>query len=54
VYLVGQRSAADVDDDVLDWIVGSMYHTVEQCFRPALRVGFASRMGLPAEAEPTA
>jgi hypothetical protein len=53
-YLVGQRSAADVDDDVLDWIVGSMYHTVEQCFRPALRIGFASRMGPPADAEPTA
>jgi hypothetical protein len=54
VYLVGQRSVADVDDDVLDWIVGSMYHTVEQCFRPALRIGFASRMGPPADAEPTA
>ena len=53
VYLVGQRSAADVDDDALDWIVGTTYHTVEQCFRPALRVGFASRMGPPADTEPT-
>lgn len=54
VYLVGQRSAADVDDDALDWIVGTMYHTVEQCFRPALRIGFASRMAPPATSEPTA
>ena len=51
VYLVGQRSAADVDDDALDWIVGTMYHTVEQCFRPALRIGFASRLRDSAEAD---
>lgn len=52
VYLVGQRAAADVDDDALDWIVGTMYHTVEQCFRPALRVGFASRFASAAGSEP--
>ena len=51
VYLVGQRSATDVDDDALDWIVGTMYHTVEQCFRPALRIGFASRLRDSAEAD---
>lgn len=51
VYLVGQRSAADVDDDALDWIVGTMYHTVEQCFRPALRIGFATRLRDSAEAD---
>lgn len=53
VYLVGQRSAAEVDDDALDWIVGTMYHTVEQCFRPALRVGFASRFAPSAGPEAT-
>ena len=54
VYLVGQRSAAEVDDDALDWIVGTMYHTVEQCFRPALRVGFASRFASSGGSDPTA
>jgi hypothetical protein len=32
-----------VDPGGLDHLLGLFYATVEQCFRPALRVGFASR-----------
>jgi hypothetical protein len=31
------------DDDELDRVLGSMYAWTEQFFRPALRIGFASR-----------
>jgi hypothetical protein len=43
VFLVGQLSNAVVDEDELDRILGSLYQWVEQFFRPALRIGFASR-----------
>ncbi len=43
VYLRGQLPVWAVTDDELDRIVGSLYAYVEQCFRPALRIGFASR-----------
>ena len=48
VYLVGAFPAGalqdpNVADGELDRIVGSVYACVEQCFRPALRIGFASR-----------
>lgn len=43
VFLVGQIDNAAVDDDELDRVLGSLYTWVEQCFRPALRIGFASR-----------
>ena len=33
----------DVLDDALDRIVGSGWEYVERCFKPALRIGFASR-----------
>ncbi len=36
------RSRA-VDEAELDRILGSIYAYVEQCFRPAMRIGFASR-----------
>ena len=45
VFLVGQLPNAVVDHDELDRILGSMYVYVEQFFRPALRIGFASRFG---------
>lgn len=45
VFLVGQLPLASVDEDALDRVVGTVYATVEQCFRPALRIGFASRFG---------
>lgn len=45
VFLVGQLPVDAVDDGELDRVVGTVYATVEQCFRPALRIGFASRFG---------
>lgn len=44
VFLAGQFPALGVDDAELDRILGSLYAWVEQFFRPALRIGFASRM----------
>ena len=43
IYLVGQVPLALVDATGLDRLVGSVYLYVEQFFRPALRIGFASR-----------
>ena len=43
VFLVGQIPVQAITDDELDRILGSMYAYVEQCFRPALRIGYASR-----------
>jgi hypothetical protein len=38
---LGNREAADLDE--LDRVLGSVYQWVEQFFRPALRIGFASK-----------
>ena len=43
LFLVGRLSNAAVDEAELDRVLGSLYAYVEQCFRPALRIGFASR-----------
>lgn len=43
VFLVGQLANEAIDDDELDRVLGSLYAWVEQFFRPALRIGFASR-----------
>jgi hypothetical protein len=43
IYLVGQLPVHAVDEDELDRILGSLYAYVEQCFRPALRIGYESR-----------
>ena len=43
VFLRGQLALHAVDDDELDRIVGSAYAYVERWFRPAMRLGFASR-----------
>ena len=43
VFLQGSLPVDAVTDDELDRILGSFYAYVEQCFRPALRIGFASR-----------
>lgn len=43
VYLVGQLPVHAVDEGELDRILGSVYIYVETCFRPALRIGFATR-----------
>jgi hypothetical protein len=45
VFLVGQVDNRALDEDELDRIVGSLYEWVERFFRPALRIGFASRFG---------
>lgn len=44
VYLVGQLPIECFDVGQLDQVLGSTYQYVEQFFRPALRIGFASRM----------
>ena len=45
VFLQGQLPYDAVTVDELDRILGSLYAYVERCFRPALRIGFASRFG---------
>jgi Putative bacterial sensory transduction regulator len=42
IFLVGQLGNDVVDDEELDRILGSLYAWVEQFFRPALRIGYAS------------
>lgn len=43
VFLVGQLPLSSLDEANLDRMIGSTYAYVEQFFRPALRIGFASR-----------
>jgi hypothetical protein len=43
VYLRGQLPVRAVTDVELDRILGSTYAYVEQYFRPAMRIGYASR-----------
>ena len=43
VYLRGELPLGALDEPELDRIVGSMYAHVEQCFRPLLKLGYASR-----------
>ena len=43
VLLVGAVPATTVDDAELDRILGTVWTAIERCFRPALRIGFASR-----------
>jgi hypothetical protein len=43
VFLLGQLANEAISDDELDRVLGSLYQWVEQFFRPALRIGFASR-----------
>jgi hypothetical protein len=45
VFLIGSLGVHAVDEGELDRILGSLYAYVEQCFLPALRIGFASRFG---------
>ncbi len=46
VFLIGQLPVTAIDTDELDRILGSLYAYVEQFFRPALRIGFASRFSV--------
>ena len=43
VLLVGEIGVGDVDDDALDRVLGTLYDATEQHFRPAMRIGYASR-----------
>lgn len=43
VFLRGELPLAAVDESEVDRVLGTLYATVEQVFRPLLRVGFASR-----------
>jgi len=43
VYLGGQLENDAIDEASLDRIVGSLYVYTEECFRPAMRLGYASR-----------
>ena len=43
IFLAGALPLAAVTDAELDRVLGSMWAYVEKVFRPALRIGFASR-----------
>ena len=43
VFLVGEIAAGDVADDELDRILGTLYEATERHFRPAMRIGYATR-----------
>jgi hypothetical protein len=43
VFLIGEISVERIGEAELDRLLGSVYSYVEQCFRPAMRIGFASR-----------
>jgi hypothetical protein len=43
MYLRGQIGVRHVDEAELDRILGSLYDYSERFFRPAMRIGYASR-----------
>jgi len=43
VFLRGELPLALLTEAELDRVIGTLYATVEQCFRAALRIGFATR-----------
>ncbi len=45
IFLAGSLPVRAVTEDELDRVLGSMWAYVERIFRPALRIGFASRFG---------
>lgn len=45
VFLVGAVPASTINDRELDRILGTLWASVERCFRSGLRIGFASRFG---------
>jgi hypothetical protein len=47
VFLRGELPVTALDAAELDRILGTVYATVEHCFRPALAIGFASRFRSP-------
>ncbi len=43
IFVIGQTPLDRVDDDELDRLVGTLYDITERTFRPAMRIGFASK-----------
>jgi hypothetical protein len=43
VYLRGQIGVSHLDEDELDRILGSLFEYTERFFRPAMRIGYASK-----------
>lgn len=43
VFLVGAIPVSTVTEDELDRILGTCWMAIEDCFKPGLRIGFASR-----------
>jgi hypothetical protein len=43
VFLRGEAPGRGIDAAEIDRILGTLHATVEQCFKPLLKVGFASR-----------
>jgi len=43
VFLRGELPVVALTEDELDRILGTLFATVERCFRPLLHLGFASR-----------
>ncbi len=43
IFLIGETPVERITTDELDRLLGSTYAYVEQCFRPAMRIGYASR-----------
>ena len=44
IFLRGQHDLRTLTTEVLDRVLGSIYAAIESGFRPALRLGFASRV----------
>ena len=42
-FLMGEIDNASITDEVLDRALGSAYAYTEQCFRPAMRIGYESK-----------
>lgn len=42
VFLTGQIPVHTIDEGELDRILGTLWATTERCFRPAMRLGYAS------------
>lgn len=43
IFLRGEIFTGELSEATLDRILGTVYATVEQCFRSLIRIGFASR-----------
>ena len=44
VFLRGELFLSSLTEIELDRIIGTLYATVEQCFKPLLRIGFSSQL----------